>query len=194
MSAIKIIDDFLGKQLEARRYHATHRNFEEVAATGVSYPGIARLPIIPALDYSLIERKLGRFAHSETFFRLTTPTQKLPTYIHNDLALADVTAILYLNRQVKGGTALWRHRESGLTSAPTDTDLQRLGLDYMRKLIEDGTDESKWEQVELAEMKFGRLVAFPSGLWHSCYPRGGWGESPEDGRLIQVYFLKGTSL
>lgn len=194
MSKFKIIDDFIGGQIDARRFHATHRDFQEVGATGVVYPGIARLPIIPMVDHSLLERKVSRFQHGESFFRLTMPSQPPPTYIHNDLALADITAILYLNRMGKGGTALWKHRESGLTSAPTSADLQRLGLDYMRKLIEDGTDESKWELDELCDMKYGRLVAFDSGLWHSCYPRGGWGTDAEDGRLIQVYFLKGLTL
>lgn len=176
-----------------RSLNAKNSEYGDVSATGLSYPGIHHLPFAPVYDSITLRQNLGTIESIDTFYRLTTPSMNLPTYIHNDTAMADVTGILYLNREGRGGTALWKHKESGLISTPTQTDLDRLGHDYMTKLTEDGINESAWEMRELAEMEFGKFVAFDSNLWHSCYPRGGWGTTPEDGRLIQVFFMKGLS-
>lgn len=126
------------------------------------------------------------------FFRLTLADDVLPTFIHDDAAMARRTGILYLNTQrtCQGGTAFWRHRSSGLVAHPTDDELAVLGGDaFIEQLRSDGLDESKWEQTGMVEMKWNRLLMFDSRLFHSPYPRQGWGSSVDDGRLIQVYFL-----
>ena len=161
------------------RAKALAATYRDVEATGAIFPNIGEIPPEMILPGQL------------SFFRLTLPDDILPTYIHNDSAMAKTTGILYLNlpSQCEGGTAFWKHKESGLTSAPTPADLEVLGADYVQKLVEDGLQEDRWEQTGLVDMRFNRLLVFDSALWHSPWPRKGWGSDISNGRLIQVFFL-----
>jgi hypothetical protein len=59
----------------------------------------------------------------------------------------------------------------------------------VEQMRDDGLDPAKWEQTHLVDWIPNRLFLFPSELWHSPFPREGWGDRPENGRLIQVYFF-----
>lgn len=183
-----MIDNFLF-YAEHRRVQALDAKFTPVDAGGLIFPGISPLKTNDILSMPLAD---ARWAKATEFFRCTLAGDVLPTFIHNDTAMAKKTGILYLNpeRTCKGGTAFWKHRESGLVAHPSDEELEALGgPQYIEKLRADGLDESKWEQVGLIDMAWNRLLLFDSRLWHSPYPRAGWGNSIETGRLIQVYFL-----
>lgn len=172
---------------DARRIEALKVNYGVEKATGLEFPGIAVVPKVSQLD---LKRFPGPKPKSvDTFFRLNVPSMAQPTDIHTDNAMATRTAVLYLSHKNIGGTAFWKHKESGLTRAPTQADLQVLGGDYMNKLREDGIHRERWEQVALAEAAFNRLVVFDSALWHSSFPGSGWGTNAKDGRLIQVFFI-----
>lgn len=186
MTNLTIIDSWLRDPVE-RRNQALQKQYKKdsTEGAGAEYEGIARTELDP-------EDGIG---DCETFFRLTLPQYTQPTFIHNDAALCRSTGILYLNDTpyiMQNGTAFWMHKESGLLRAPTHADLKILGPDYMTKLIEDGLDESCWEMTEFCPMKFNRFLMFDSSLWHSCYPRGGWGTDVNNGRLIQVYLIEGN--
>ena len=58
-----------------------------------------------------------------------------------------------------------------------------------REIIErDGADRSKWELTSVAPMRFNRLVLLRPWLWHTAAP--GFGDRPENGRLIHVLFFQ----
>ena len=87
-----------------------------------------------------------------------------------------VNALVYLNTnsEARGGTALYRHRQTRRESIPLAS---RGHASFLRKYIEipgareDGKTywcnyQRHWERFHLLEMKFNRLVIFPSEVFH----------------------------
>jgi len=176
---IRIFDNFLADPY-ARREAALKADYEPVPdPSGALFPGIAQYE---SDDWAFMQNNLpGKPAYE--FFRLTLANDKLPTFIHNDLSMARTTGILFLNEPETeaGGTAFWRHKEQNCDSINPKEDPSQY--------VADGLDETKWECRRIVEMRFNRLILFDSALWHSPFPRAGWGDSPANGRLIQVYFF-----
>ena len=171
-----VFDNFLDDP-HARRKQALESKFESTEATGVVFPGIARLQT----EDSRRIKPYAPHTHCDEFFRLTLNDDRLPTYIHNDAAMARWTGVLYLNEAGVGGTAFWQHKATRSIKPTLYHDIEQFQ--------EDGTKPEKWELRFVVEMKWNRLILFDSRLWHSPFPREGWGSSPKDGRLIQVYFM-----
>lgn len=172
-----IIDDFLNFP-ELRRAEALEAKFN----TEQGFPGIAFT--CHAEDLGSKGLKHAKSFSLINFFRLTLKHYELPTYIHTDAAMAEYTGILYLNK--KGpphGTQFWRHKHSGLSCLP-----EVVSQDWDR----DGLDESLWEPTERVEAKFNRFILFNSRLFHSPWPRQGFGDSVANGRLIEVFFVDGV--
>jgi hypothetical protein len=97
-----IFDNFLA-DFEARRKHALSGHFKPVEAPGGFFPGINTDAVN---DFP--------FTKVLTFYRLTLKGDTLPTFIHNDLAMARMTGILYLGRRIRRHRNLaapeWIHR------------------------------------------------------------------------------------
>lgn len=121
--------------------------------------------------------------------------------IHNDDDIGGTAAILYLNtpEQCRGGTALWRHKPTGLERMPTPHEIKRFGkspVREMNKIYADGSDPDKWELVTHAEMKTNRLILYPAACFHSRYdptaeePFEGFGTNEFDVRLIWITFFR----
>lgn len=164
-----VIDDFLS-DYKQRRAQALSGQFAPHDAPGGSFPGINTQAVN---DFP--------YARVQTFYRLTLTDDALPTFIHNDCAMARTTGVLFLSEGT-GGTAFWTHKASGSTGAhELDLPIERYHADSF--------DERNWRLRRVVAWQPNRLVLFPSELWHSPYPRNGWGASPETGRLIQVYFF-----
>ena len=54
----------------------------------------------------------------------------------------------------------------------------------------EGTDESKWTELDNISFKYNRLVMFRPWMWHS---NGDWfGTTHEDARLVQLFFFHGA--
>ena len=51
----------------------------------------------------------------------------------------------------------------------------------------DSNDPSKWEAIMTVPMRFNRLAVFRPWFWHSGTEA--FGDSPENGRLIQLLFF-----
>lgn len=165
-----VFDDFLS-DFEARRTHALSGGFKPVEApNGGLFPGINADAIN---DFP--------FSKVLTFYRLTLEGDELPTFIHNDCAMATKTGILYLGEGT-GGTAFWRHVSGSYGAHDMNLPIET----YQR----DGLLKERWHLETTVDWKPNRLVLFESGLWHSPHPRHGWGRSPDSGRLIQVYFFQ----
>ncbi|HJT11980.1 MAG TPA: DUF6445 family protein, partial [Dongiaceae bacterium] len=115
--------------------------------------------------------------------------------VHVDVGV-DWSGVLYLNRpeQCCGGTHFFRHRATGTDHAPmAATDLARCNAETPREALDrilgqDSNDERQWEPLLTVPMRFNRLVLFRPLLWHSA--GDGFGNSIEDGRLVQLFFLR----
>ena len=112
--------------------------------------------------------------------------------VHADFPHTDLTTLIYLTPglPVDCGTSLWQHAATGLTSPPTVKDARRLGipLQTLRDLMdEDATHRACWLETDRIGYQFNRMIAFPSGRFHSATRHHG--RSMQDGRLFQTYRL-----
>lgn len=136
-------------------------------------------------------------------FRLIKDQPKNTTaFPHHDIrpnsetTKTPVNVLLFLNnnKESRGGTAFYRHRLTGLESVPMHGGkLEAFNKKYLFQpgVHENGTHywckyKSHWEKYDLAEMKFNRLVIFPSQLFHGAWQEGNWFKSYS--RLTQVFF------
>lgn len=115
--------------------------------------------------------------------------------VHVDIGV-DWSGVLYLNRpeQCRGGTCFFRHRATGTEHAPTTiADLVRCKAQTAQEALDrilgaDSNDSACWEATVSVPMQFNRLVLFRPLLWHSA--GDGFGDSTENGRLVQLFFLR----
>lgn len=125
--------------------------------------------------------------------RLTLKADKGITGVHIDPC--DYSGILYLSlpEHCRGGTEFFRHRRTGLEAVPHDLPrIQAAGYRDINALVEDVVNKdtrspSKWERSFVAPMRFNRLILFSPWLFHNAAP--GFGDRPENGRLIQTLFF-----
>jgi len=138
--------------------------------------------IAPCLDPSLsawFEAMYPQLTAGLTFFRKSPAGQPEPNFIHTDVDMGDVTAILYLNPHppAEDGTTFWRHRETGQTASD-----QVLAGEF-------GKDLSAWEPWRTVPAAFNRCVVFAAPYFHSRAIEANYGDGDE-ARLIQVLFAK----
>lgn len=190
---VEIIDDFLPDP-EKFREEALKAPFYEIRShEGESYKNInvrpsnefegllgQRLRCDVKIGYSLLRRNFEG---------------ELPNHsIHSDNGYDDYAGVLYLNRpeDCKGGTAFWKWRELDTHNFPTEAEIRRLGKKPLRvyqKLHEAYNRPEEWEQVHVAEMKFNRLVVYPTKTFHSRWPLAAFGTTPETARMIVAMFF-----
>ena len=148
--------------------------------------GFQRLQLYP--DY------LGTtcFYHS---FRHGTKSERF--YAHLDsrghAGYVDYSLIVYLTPKAPrgAGTALCRHKETGLWQDPSVEDGRRLGRSgkALRAWLEsEGKDRTKWDMIDNAENVYNRAVLFPAHWYHSGLNY--FGNRLENGRLYQAYFFR----
>src|ERR1700692_1781494 len=99
--------------------------------------------------------------------------------------LTRYAAIVYLNEpeQCEGGTAFYRHRETGLDNVPDFDSIEwhhavsrtKKEPEALRKTSQaDGFDiGSKWDQLSVVPMRFNRCIIFDSRQFHARL--GGFG-------------------
>lgn len=194
-----IIDDFLPDPLAYREEVLKHP-FHDVWFGGGMFKNIQ---VHSTNEHKeLLEKVTSKPIHQAYSFLRANYGGEFPhNPIHNDDDIGGIATILYLNTpdQCRGGTALWRHRETGLTRMPTPHEIKRHGKSpkrVMDRLYADGQDEGNWELVEMADMKFNRLIMYPAACFHSRYDATarahfeGFGTTPQDVRLIWITFFQ----
>jgi len=110
--------------------------------------------------------------------------------VHSDEPYNDITVLIYLTPGLPAdcGTSLWQHRATGLVNPATPQDARRLGLKWqeLRDLLEkENKDRSQWIEMDRAGNVFNRMVAYPSGVFHSASKH--FGSSVANGRLYQTF-------
>jgi hypothetical protein len=131
-------------------------------------------------------------SHAKCRLTLAGDAGKAKVHIDN----SHWSGILYLSRpeDCRGGTDFFRHIPTDSDRAPADHDeLAARGYasfeDMHREIIEkDSVDDTKWERTMHVPMRFNRLVLLRPWLWHTAGP--GFGDRPENGRLVYLMFFR----
>ena len=110
--------------------------------------------------------------------------------VHSDQPYNDITALVYLTPDIPYdcGTTLWMHKKTKLINPATKDDAERLNMNFndLKNLLEeDSKKRSKWVAIDQIGNKFNRLVAYPSGVFHSASKH--FGSNFKDGRIYQTF-------
>ena len=188
-----IKDNFLPNG-EGVRAEAVARPFEDrTGPDGALYKHIQLRPVDEFSD--LLSAVVGRPVEQVlTMVRANFEGELPHNPVHSDQICAEFACVLYLNlpAQCQGGTAFWKHKALGWESLPTEATIRSKGKSPKReyaKIDADWSNAEAWEQTLLAEMKFNRLIAYPSRRFHSRWPHTAFGSTPDDVRLIWVSFF-----
>jgi hypothetical protein len=192
IASLTIIDGLLSNERAlAVRQHALDKGFQNYEYMQGVYQGTG-LDCLPDVKERISDVVGGPIEVKIQAFRSGHEKTDLHTNIHADNPIAKWAFVYFLNlpEQCRGGTAFYRLKKTGWDTMPTQPQLDEAGLDmeWMRKAW---GDESYWDLVSIAGMKFNRLIFYPTAYFHSRYPLKGWGpeEKPEEARLVQVGFF-----
>jgi hypothetical protein len=110
--------------------------------------------------------------------------------VHSDEPYNDITVVVYLTPGLpfNCGTSLWMHTKTGLCDPATPADARRLKrkLSGLQDQFERETKQrTKWTEIDRIGYRFNRMVAYPSGVFHSATNH--YGGSNRDGRLYQTF-------
>jgi hypothetical protein len=118
-------------------------------------------------------------------FQFTTCEDR--SWIHAD-GNTKWAGVIYLtpNAPVSGGTALYKHIPTGLTSKPYlpsgETNEELFSI-----IEDDGNDYTKWEMTDRVANIFNRLVLYRGDAFHASLDY--FGKDINDGRLFQTFFF-----
>tara|TARA_B110000093_G_scaffold7876_1_gene7604 strand:+ start:891 stop:1445 length:555 start_codon:yes stop_codon:yes gene_type:complete len=179
-----IVEDFYADPDSVRDY-ALSQNFN----VSGNYPGLRTASCTNDGGYAdSMQSSLGKIIGKtithfpldgyNTSFQYTT--EESTTWIHHDAM--SYAAVIYLtpNAPLDSGTAIYKHRQTGLSRHSPDAV-----LDFNEfQLVEDD-----WDIVGEAKNVYNRLVIYDAMYYHrSVVP--GFGTDKFDGRLFQTFFFE----
>lgn len=147
---------------------------------GMGFWGL-HAPMVHALAYHV-----GRPVYPNAMFFRVTNRDTEAAYVHSDRESGDFTAIAYLSRhEERYGTGFYRHRETGLIEMPSFQAL-REDPEFFQRLKQQMVEgsEEHWELLDFVHGRYNKALIFSAPRFHARTPRHGFGETPEDGRLI----------
>ena len=183
-----VIDDFLPEFNELQSYAKT-ATFTDVVneADGVTYPLIcADIPShIKFAIYSALEKHFCAPVSPTIFMRRSPAGVPCPHQVHSDASMGTHSLMLYLNSEddCRGGTSFLSHRASGIAYNP--------GYELFTGIVvEDQNRPEAWDVREMAEMHPNRAVIFDASRLHRAEPVGGFGDAPDNTRVVLTCFFK----
>lgn len=183
-----VVDDFLPEFAELQSY-AKSAVFTDVVneADGVTYPLIcAEIPAdLKFAIYSALEKHFCAPVSPIIFMRRSPAGVHCPHQVHSDLSMGDYSLMLYLNEpgHCMGGTSFLSHRSLGIAYHPE--------LPEAVIVVEaDQNNAPAWKVREMAAMKPNRAVIFDAARLHRAEPVGGFGDTPENTRIVLTCFFR----
>jgi len=151
---------------------------------GVTYKDIGAEVPEPAkeqLIFALTWLMGYRIAMKICAFRLSVEGTVPPQWAHSDAEVSKWASFVYINPG-PGGTALLRHKETGMTMHPRNQE----ELDIWTR---DCNRPEAWYVIGSVPCEPNRGLVIPSDQLHAAMPVHGFGQSPSDGRLILWSFF-----
>lgn len=110
--------------------------------------------------------------------------------VHSDEPYNDITVIIYLTPGIPldCGTSLWMHKQTGLTDPANAADARRFKMkfaDLKNQLEWESKERNKWMEIDRVGYRFNRMVAYPSGIFHSATNH--YGGNLKTGRIYQTF-------
>jgi hypothetical protein len=180
ISSIIVVDDFYTNAKEVREFILS----QDFCVRG-NYPGARTVSYANESIKWFLEQIVGRKItywprEYNGSFQLTTESDV--SWIHRDATQWAAVLFLTPDAPVDGGTAFFRHRETGLEECGPEIDAETA-----KKLDDDSYNADAWEIVDRIGNKFNRLVVFRGKRSHSsmCH----FGTDKASGRLFQVFFF-----
>lgn len=188
--SLQIIDNFYSNPEEVRQF-ALDQDFN----VDGNYPGHRTKSFLSDSTKDWIAQHLSPM-HGEIYwpteedsycgaFQYTTSRDR--TWIHAD-STTTWAGVLYLtpDAPLSGGTGLFKHKATGLYSAPKlpngETNHNLLDMIY-----EDAQDYTKWEMTDRVANVFNRLVLYRGDYFHASLDY--FGKDLHTGRLFQTFFF-----
>jgi hypothetical protein len=192
-----IIDDFLADPHEMRR-QALALGYDPALKKG-NYPGLLSSRALPiaGLDDAVSARAGAKLqpaaGTTHQFCRLTLSGDAGRSGVHIDPCFYSGILYLSLPEHCRGGTDFFRHKRTGLDRVPqNDKELARTDYADINRLIEevvngDTLKRDRWERTMQVPMRFNRLILFSPWMFHNS--ASGFGDRPENGRLVHLMFF-----
>jgi hypothetical protein len=183
-----VVDDFLPEFKELQEYAKT-ATFTDVVneADGVTYPLIcAGIPShIKFAIYSALETHFCAPVSPTIFLRRSPAGVPCPHQVHSDASMGTHSLMLYLNSEeyCRGGTSFLSHRATGIAYNPE-------GPEATAVIVAAQNRPESWDVREMAEMRPNRAVIFDASRLHRAEPVGGFGDTPENTRVVLTCFFR----
>jgi Flp pilus assembly protein TadD len=205
---LAIVDDFILDPLPYREW-ALSLDYLDRSHGAVNYPGIQTKPHLSEEIMRRICDAIGRDIKwswpDHGSFRLSFADSKAKSDIHidEDSGRPIYAGVLYLSlpEYCQGGTAFWRHRETGWDKAPSADEARkspyRTLKEFQRRRISNDANVSfsdlkqgrgDWDLVLEVPMRFNRLILYRSDYFHSISEV--FGDSKQNARLVQLFFFE----
>lgn len=114
--------------------------------------------------------------------------------VHCDLLCANWAAVWYLppDGAPQSGTAFYKHKGLNTENMPSRESVAKLGIDpdwFAGMMQREWNIGANWEQSGYVAQAFNRLLVYPAMKHHGRFPLHGYGDKPENGRLIWACFF-----
>lgn len=178
-----IADDFYNNPDDVRNF-ALHKEF----STRGNYPGLRTKSCLTDSNKEVINSLVSHAGGGVTdwlldengdgytgAFQICTAMDR--TWIHSDYNNM-WAGVCYLtpDAPLSGGTALYKHKESGNRKSIDKVDYGEHGYDY-----------TKWDIVDKIGNVYNRLILYPGNLFHASIDY--FGSDMYNGRLFQTFFF-----
>jgi tetratricopeptide (TPR) repeat protein len=208
---LHILDNFLNDPV-AYREQALALPFHALRYAGQNYPGVQTDGYDCQDIMDRIATALGRrikfISPDNGSYRISLAGSAARTDIHADNESGDnfnyYAAVLYLNppSQCQGGTTFWRHVPTGWARRPVDAEVRAAGYASFRTFQKqwlpphgpatafDHLEARRpgWQAVLQVPMRNNRLILYRGDYFHAIGEV--FGESHDDGRLVQLFFFE----
>lgn len=184
-------DNFI-PDADALRADVLAKSFETVKdPAGLEYTGIQ------FRDPKEFEKEIGELVQfpvkvRHSVARINYKGELPENAIHPDLYMGEFAGILYLTPpDSRTGTAFWLNKAFGHSEVATTKWLEEHGIEeekYVNTLRHQANCAADWHLGGFIAAKLGRFITYPTKRFHSRYPFAGFGDKPENARLIIAIF------